>query len=94
MGTETARGLEIRRARPDDAAAIRTVQAETWLATYPNEDVYLNVAAYNEHAKRFYARHGFVFTGEAGHDPAATIGDVVMPELEIVRRGVRLAGDE
>jgi GNAT superfamily N-acetyltransferase len=183
VGSEPA---EIRPAVPDDAAAIRMVQAETWIATYPNEDlgltpqglrqhlegesgekiaertarirarlesetrgtatvqdfvavragqivgftapfiepggrrrvgalyvlppahglgighrllvvnlgwhgadqdVYLNVAAYNERAKRFYARHGFVLTGNPGHDQAATIGGVIMPELEMVRRG-------
>lgn len=181
---------DIRYATPDDAAAIRAVQAETWMATYPNEelgitreglrrhlegasgekiadkiarirkriesetgdaakvqdfvavfngeivgyttpfiepsgrrrvgalyvlpsahglgighllleknlawhgedqDVYLNVAAYNEHAKRFYERHDFMLTGEEGHDEVATIGGVVMPELEMIRRGKRRA---
>jgi GNAT superfamily N-acetyltransferase len=28
-----------------------------------DRDVYLTVAAYNERARRFYARHGFVVTG-------------------------------
>jgi ribosomal protein S18 acetylase RimI-like enzyme len=181
----------IRFARPDDAAAIRAVQAETWIATYPNEElgitrdglrqhlegahgekiaagvarirkhieseasgsagfqhfvavfdgeivgytspfvepdgrrrlgalyvlpsaqglgighlllernlawhgadqaVYLNVAAYNEQAKRFYERHGFVLTGEQGHDELAMIGAVVIPELEMVRRARQRPG--
>jgi len=46
--------------------------------------VYLTVAAYNERAKGFYARHGFVFTGQHGEDQLAIDG-VVMPELEMVR---------
>ena len=56
-----------------------------------DQDVYLTVAAYNERAKRFYARHGFVFTGEQGQDELAIDG-VVMPELEMVRRGIAPAG--
>jgi GNAT superfamily N-acetyltransferase len=52
-----------------------------------DQDVYLTVAAYNERAKRFYARHGFVFTGHPQDDELA-IGGVVMPELEMVRRGI------
>ena len=60
-----------------------------------DQDVYLNVAAYNEHAKQFYARHGFVLTGNPGHDQAAAIGGVIMPELEMVRRaGGGLGGAE
>ena len=51
-----------------------------------DQDVYLTVAAYNERAKGFYARHGFVFTGQHGEDKLA-IGGVVMPELEMVRVG-------
>ena len=49
-----------------------------------DQDVYLTVAAYNERAKGFYARHGFVFTGQHGEDQLAIDG-VVMPELEMVR---------
>jgi GNAT superfamily N-acetyltransferase len=52
-----------------------------------DQDVYLNVAAFNERAKRFYARHGFVFTGQPQDDELAIDG-VVMPELEMVRRGL------
>ena len=51
-----------------------------------DQDVYLTVAAYNERAKGFYARHGFVFTGQHGEDQLAIDG-VVMPELEMVRMG-------
>jgi GNAT superfamily N-acetyltransferase len=53
-----------------------------------DRDVYLTVAAYNERAKQFYTRHGFVFTGQQGEDELAIDG-VVMPELEMVRRGIR-----
>jgi GNAT superfamily N-acetyltransferase len=52
------------------------------------QDVYLTVAGYNERAKAFYARHGFVFTGQRGVDELVIDG-VVMPELEMVRRGIR-----
>jgi len=52
------------------------------------QDVYLAVAAYNERAKGFYARHGFVFTGQHGDDELAIDG-VVMPELEMVSRAAR-----
>lgn len=51
------------------------------------QDVYLHVAAYNEHAIRFYERHGFALTGEDGHDDDAAIGNVRIPELEMLRRG-------
>jgi hypothetical protein len=51
-----------------------------------DQDVYLAVAAYNERAVWFYTRHGFVLTGQPGHDEPAIDG-VVMPELEMVRRG-------
>jgi GNAT superfamily N-acetyltransferase len=51
-----------------------------------DQDVYLLVAAYNERAVRFYARHGFVLTGQPGRDELAIDG-VIMPELEMVRRG-------
>jgi GNAT superfamily N-acetyltransferase len=53
-----------------------------------DQDVYLTVAAYNERAERFYARHGFVLTGRRPGDELAIDG-VVMPELEMVRRGIR-----
>ena len=188
-GSGSGGSADIRVAGPDDAAAIRSVQAETWLATYPNsalgitraglrrflegedgeriaeriartrirlerhaaepaggcdfvavlageivgftapfvesagrrrvgalyvlppvqgsglghrllarnldwhgedQDVYLTVAAYNERAKRFYARNGFVFTGREGSDELAIDG-AVMPELEMVRRSSGLA---
>ena len=56
-----------------------------------DRDVYLTVAAYNERAKQFYARHGFVFTGQQGEDELAIDG-VVMPELEMVRWGIAAAG--
>ena len=52
-----------------------------------DQDVYLMVAAYNERAKRFYARHGFVFTGQLQDDELAIDG-VLMPELGMVRRGI------
>ena len=52
-----------------------------------DQDVYLTVAAYNERAKRFYAGHGFVFTGRQGEDELAIDG-VVMPQLEMVRRAI------
>jgi len=52
-----------------------------------SQDVYLNVVTYNEHARRFYERHGFVLTGEEGHDEAALIGGLIMPELEMIRKG-------
>lgn len=59
-----------------------------------DHDVYLNVAAYNTRAIRFYERHGFVLTGEEGHDEVAMVGDVRIPELEMMRRGrQRLAHD-
>jgi len=51
------------------------------------QDVYLHVAAYNERAIRFYERHGFVLTGGEGHDDVAAIGDVRIPEIEMLRRG-------
>jgi GNAT superfamily N-acetyltransferase len=51
-----------------------------------DQDVYLMVAAYNERAIRFYARHGFVPTGRAD-DGELLIDGAVMPELEMVRRG-------
>ena len=31
--------FDIRGATPDDAAAIWSVQAQTWLATYPNDEL-------------------------------------------------------
>ena len=52
-----------------------------------DQDVYLMVAAYNERAVQFYARRGFVLTGRPGHDELAIDG-AVMPELEMVRRGI------
>ena len=52
------------------------------------QDVYLHVAAYNEHAIRFYERHGFVLTGEEARDEVAAIGDVRIPEIEMLRRGI------
>ena len=51
-----------------------------------DRDVYLTVAAYNERARRFYARHGFVVTGQPAGDELVIDG-VAMPELEMVRRG-------
>lgn len=51
-----------------------------------DQDVYLHVAAYNERAKRFYERHGFVVTGETVPDEAAIIGGVAMPQLQMLRR--------
>jgi len=51
------------------------------------QDVYLNVATYNERARRFYERHGFALTGAEGHDEVATIGNVRIPEIEMLRRG-------
>lgn len=61
---------------------------ETNLAWHgPDQDVYLNVVTYNQHARRFYERHGFVLTGEEGHDEAAVIGGVVIPEVEMIRKG-------
>ena len=54
-----------------------------------DQDVYLAVAAYNERAKGFYARCGFVFTGQQA-DGELTIDGVVMPELEMVRRSARM----
>jgi GNAT superfamily N-acetyltransferase len=51
------------------------------------QDVYLQVAAYNQRAMRFYERHGFVRTGGEGHDDVAAFGDVRIPELEMLRRG-------
>lgn len=54
-----------------------------------DQDIYLNIAAYNERAQRFYERHGFVLTGAAGHDEAAVIGGPLLPELEMRRAGKR-----
>ena len=51
-----------------------------------DRDVYLTVAAYNEKARRFYAHHGFVVSGQPARDELSIDG-VVMPELEMVRRG-------
>jgi GNAT superfamily N-acetyltransferase len=51
-----------------------------------DQDVYLRVAAYNERAVRFYTRHAFALTGQPAPDELAIDG-VVMPELEMVRRG-------
>lgn len=51
------------------------------------QDVYLYVAAYNEHAIRFYERHGFALTGEEGDDEVAAIGSVRIPEVQMLRRG-------
>lgn len=51
-----------------------------------DQDVYLTVAAYNERAKRFYARHGFVPTNRPD-DEELVIDGVVVPELEMVRWG-------
>jgi len=47
-----------------------------------DQDVYLMVAAYNERAVRFYARHGFVLTGQLGHDdePAVRAGVARNPQ--------------
>ncbi len=56
-----------------------------------DQEIYLNVAAYNAQARRFYERHDFVLTGEEGHDAVAKIGGVVMPELEMMRGGKRRA---
>jgi GNAT superfamily N-acetyltransferase len=52
-----------------------------------SHDVYLHVAAYNEHAVRFYEGHGFALTGGEGHDDVAAIGNVRIPEMEMLRRG-------
>jgi ribosomal protein S18 acetylase RimI-like enzyme len=49
------------------------------------QDVYLHVAAYNEHAIRFYERHGFALTGAEAHDEVAAIGTVRIPEIEMLR---------
>ncbi len=54
-----------------------------------DRDVYLNVAAYNENAQKFYARHGFILTSDTGHSGGTIIGDVVIPELEMLRRGTQ-----
>jgi ribosomal protein S18 acetylase RimI-like enzyme len=52
-----------------------------------DQDVYLHVAAYNERAKKFYERHGFVVAGEAAQDEGATIDGRIIPEQEMLRRG-------
>lgn len=52
-----------------------------------DQEVHLTVAAYNERAIRFYARHGFVPTGPLD-DGELVIDGVVMPELEMVREGM------
>ena len=54
-----------------------------------DQDVYLNVAAYNERAKSFYVRHGFVLTGETAHSETAVVGGAVIPELEMLCSGKR-----
>ena len=44
-----------------------------------DQDVYLTVAAYNERARRFYARHGFVVTGGPAGDELVIEARVVQP---------------
>jgi GNAT superfamily N-acetyltransferase len=51
-----------------------------------DNDIYLNVASYNEHAKRFYERHGFNPSGKEFIDESVAIDGVAMPELEMIRR--------
>ena len=48
--------------------------------------MHLTVAAYNEKARRSYAQHGFVVSGQPARDELSIDG-VAMPELEMVRRG-------
>jgi hypothetical protein len=140
--TDESPAVAIRPAEPQDAEGICAVNVETWLATYPNDELgisvellrgYLVGAAGEKTAERMarirriiavaslagsptgsfvavcggrvvgythprvmddgrhrvgalYERHGFVLTGEEGHDEVASIGSVRIPEVEMLRR--------
>lgn len=60
-------------------------QALSWLGEA--EDIYVNVASYNEQAMEFYKKHGFVKTG---NHPNSEVADFPsgksIPETEMVRK--------
>lgn len=61
-------------------------RAFVWLGT--QQDIFLDVASYNEQAISFYRSFGFVPSGDNGHSGAAALpSGAMIPEIELVRRG-------
>lgn len=58
--------------------------ALTWLGS--EQDIYLNVASYNDKAIAFYEKFGFKKTGKDVTDPVAVLpSGKTIPEIEMVR---------